>query len=381
MSVRKQVIQGWQQFDEDLKTFEYKAPAAVLVGSAPGHLPKLQIDVTGMVRSSNIDAFRTQALNVFNAVKVDLRTDQDFADAISVGKFCADVEQRIDAAKDMALSQTSSIEELFRTLDEIKETSRTTRLKLNKLVDSKKASIKIDLVNEFNGKFNAHMDSLNARLGDHDNYMPPTQVRFGDAIKGLKTIDSMRDKLTVALAEAKISANEIADRIDANLKYVMEFEHDHLVPDITAICMKPVADFNGLIALRLQRHKEQVKEKKDREDRLAEEQADRDDAKQAQEDHEAATIGVDPAEPGGDATVAAEVGGGRIITADGDDLLEIKPGPVVIKREGEEITDIIAIRKDDLEASIDSYLAASKAASRTKATIKKHLLKFISEYI
>jgi hypothetical protein len=73
---------------------------------------------------------------------------------------------------------------------------------------------------------------------------------FADAIKGLKSLDSMRDKVsTTALAHAKIEANAVADRIDANRKTVEDMS---LMPDFAAVCTKATDDFAALYAMRKQ---------------------------------------------------------------------------------------------------------------------------------
>jgi predicted phage-related endonuclease len=70
-------------------------------------------------------------------VNRDLSTDADFADAEKAVKWCSDVESRLAAAKEHALSQTASIEALFRTIDDISAEARTVRLELDKLVTAR----------------------------------------------------------------------------------------------------------------------------------------------------------------------------------------------------------------------------------------------------
>ncbi len=56
---------------------------------------------------------------MFSAINTDLQTDQHFADAEKTVKWCGEVEERLEAAKQHALSQTETIDALFRTIDEI----------------------------------------------------------------------------------------------------------------------------------------------------------------------------------------------------------------------------------------------------------------------
>lgn len=58
----------------------------------------------------------------------------------------------------------------------------------------------------------------------------------------------MRDKVSVALANAKIEANAIADRIDANRKMVEDMS---LFPDFASVCTKAPEDFSALLSMRI----------------------------------------------------------------------------------------------------------------------------------
>jgi putative phage-type endonuclease len=117
---RAQLIAGWKQFAEDLAAWvPPEAKPAPVVGKTPDNLPALLIQVTGAVTASNLPEYKAHALEVFRGINRTLATDQDFATAESTVKWCADVESRLAAAKEHALSQTATIDELFRTIDDI----------------------------------------------------------------------------------------------------------------------------------------------------------------------------------------------------------------------------------------------------------------------
>ena len=63
----------------------------------------------------------------------------------------------------------------------------------------------------------------------------------------------MRNKIGAALANAKIEASAMADRIEANRKSVEDMS---LFPDFAQVCIKPADDFSALMAMRLQQRKE-----------------------------------------------------------------------------------------------------------------------------
>ncbi len=247
-ALRERIVAGWQQFAEDVAAYVPEPETVKPAGVAPEALPALRIEVTGMVTASNLAAFREHALAVFGGIKTDLQTDADFADAERTVKWCKEVEDRLDAAKQHALSQTASIDELFRTIDAIKEEARQKRLTLDKLVKAEKENRKAEIVASARKAYGDHWSALCQRVGGQ--WIPAVGVsHFADVIKGLKSLDSMRDKVATALASAKIEANAVADRIDANRKMVEDMS---LMPDFAQVCTKAPDDFAALYAMRKQ---------------------------------------------------------------------------------------------------------------------------------
>lgn len=247
-ALRERIVAGWVQFAEDVAAYVPEPETVKPAGVAPEALPALRIEVTGMVTASNLAAFREHALAVFGGIKTDLQTDADFADAEKTVRWCKEVEDRLDAAKQHALSQTASIESLFRTIDAIKEEARQKRLTLDKLVKAEKENRKSEIVAQARKAYGDHWSALCRRVGGE--WIPAVGASyFADAIKGLKSLDSMRDKVSAALANAKIEANAIADRIDANRKTVEDMS---LMPDFAHVCTKAPDDFAALYAMRKQ---------------------------------------------------------------------------------------------------------------------------------
>ena len=255
-SWQDRIRKGWAQFEQDLA--EYKpAPAAepAPVGKAPETLPALRIEVAGHVTASNLPEFKAHALAVIGSINRELVTDQDFANAEKTVKWCGEVEERLAAAKQHALSQTASIDELFRTIDDISTEARRVRLELDKLVTARKQSIRTEIVNEAMGKFAAHLRALNDRLGRP--YMPHVETDFQGVIKGKKTIDSLRNAVDTELARAKIAANQVADLIDANLRWLRENAADYtaLFPDTATLVLKEPEALQAIAGQRIAEHK------------------------------------------------------------------------------------------------------------------------------
>lgn len=272
----EQLLAGWKQFEQDLAAFEVQATIEpVVVGREPDALPALRIEVTGMVTASNLREFRGQAMAVLGSISTDLQTDQDFANADKAVKWCKGVEERLEAAKNHALSQTASIDELFRTLDAIAEETRAKRLELDKLVKARKEAIRLEIKTKAEGELAAHVAELEKSLAPVR--MPRIAADIAGAMKGKKTVASLQDAASTALAKAKIEANAVAERIAANLRTIRETAPDHgfLFSDLQELTQKDPEAVAAIVAQRLAEHQqaEQRHQEAERERIRAEEQA------------------------------------------------------------------------------------------------------------
>lgn len=254
---RAALIAGWKQFAADLANYVPSvAVADKPTGKAPETLPALRIELAGTVTASNLAEFKETALGAIRSVNRVLTTDQDFADAAESVKWCEEVESRLDAAKQHALSQTASIDALFKTIDDIAAEARKVRLELNKLVETRKQEIRQEIVVQAQKKLAEHRTALITRLGGRIEV--PVSADFAAVIKGKRSVDSMQDAVNTELARAKIAANELADRMEANIKSLKGEAHDwgFLFPDLAAVAGKSAEDFSNLLAARIAAHKQ-----------------------------------------------------------------------------------------------------------------------------
>lgn len=255
--LRKTLLQGWTQFSIDLEAYVHTEQAVAPVAATIEALPALFVQVEGKVLATNLDAFKLAAQTFIDGIKTELVNDQDFADADKMVKFLKDGEDRLAQAKQHALAQTASIDELFRTVDAISEQMRSKRLALDKLVKAEKINRKAAIISDARQALDAHVAKLNERIGGR--WMPTfNDGGFAEAIAGLKSLDSMRDKVSTALANAKIEANEIADRIEFNAKQITVdgANYNYLVHDFGQVCTKAPEDFAAMMAVRIAAHKE-----------------------------------------------------------------------------------------------------------------------------
>jgi predicted phage-related endonuclease len=269
------LLSGWRQFRDDRANYQHVEVLPAPVANAIQSLPALSVALVGEVTASNLSVYRATALNFIENIKTDLKTDQDFADAESMVKFCDATEKELDTVKRLALGQTASIDELFRTIDSLQESMKSKRLMLDKLVKARKETIRVEILQEGVTAMAAHIATLNARLGKP--YMPAVPVDFASAIKGKRTVTSLHDAVDTTLAAGKIAASAIADRIQINLETLRELAigHAFLFADTPSIVLKANDDLRALVENRIAAHKaeEERKEEAQRERIRAEEVA------------------------------------------------------------------------------------------------------------
>lgn len=255
---------GWVQFDTDLAEYVPQAVEVTPTGRAPETLPALLVEISGQVKATNLPEFKAQALAVFQNINRDLQTDEDFADADKTAKWCQGVEDRLKAAKEHALSQTASIDELFRALDEIGAEARRTRLDLGKLVEARKQAMKDEIVAGGVAAFREHMAGLNKAIGK--DYMPVITTDFGGAIKGMRSLTSMRDAVATMLANSKIKADATFKTIMANMAWLREHAQDYvqLFTDTKTLVLKEHDDFVAVAQNRITAEKARVQAEHDR---------------------------------------------------------------------------------------------------------------------
>lgn len=258
-ALRQQIVDGWDQFARDLAAYTPPPAAAPApVGKAPESLPALRVEVTGAVTASNLAEFKETALAAIRSVNRELTTDQHFADAERAVKWCEDVESRLKAAKEHALSQTATIDALFRTMDDIAAEARRVRLDLDKLVTRRKAEVKEDAIAKARRALEAHIADLNGEIAPMR--LQPVPADFAGAIKGKRSIDSMQDAIDTTLAAAKIAADTAARAIRANVARFNEMAagFEFLFADLSQIVHKPADDFATLVRARIDTHEAAV---------------------------------------------------------------------------------------------------------------------------
>lgn len=244
-ALREKIKSGWAQFKVDLSNWTPEPEAAPApTGQSPELLPALRIKVSGDVIASNLEDFRSVALAAIRGVNRDLKTDKDFADADASIKWCADVESRLAYAKKAVLEDAADVQVIFETLDAISAESRAVRLELEKLTKSRKESIKAEIINECLVETVQHLKDLGISV-------PVERADFSFAVKGKRSIVTMRSAAQDELARWKAEATMMADLAKANQALIDQSSRPDLFADHMTLRNQPTDSVKAVIQSRI----------------------------------------------------------------------------------------------------------------------------------
>ena len=257
------IVAGWEQFDIDVANYTQVDHAVKPEAAPAAALPALIVQTEGKVVSSNLMVYQKAADKFLSTIKTDLQDDQDFADAEYNVKFCGEAEQKLELAKAAALAQTSTIDEVLRTVDHIKAQFRAKRLELEKLVKTRKEQIKETILNEGKRDYADHVAALEKEITPLRLALP--QPDFAGAMKSLRTLSSLHNAVNTTLANAKVAANQQATDYRAKQAWCKEHAagYGHLFMDMAQIIGKAMDDFQLVVTTRIDKHKAEENAKED----------------------------------------------------------------------------------------------------------------------
>lgn len=243
-----QLYAGWDQFEKDMATYVHEEVKPTLVAESAKDLPAVIVQVSGSV--SIVDNFSLFEIALRDFVENKLvrspQTDQDFVDLDQQIKSLKKAEDALDAAEEQMIAQVASVDSMKRTKNMLHKLARDNRLIAERLLKAEKESRKGEIVTKARHDLVEHVDTLHKRLGFA--CISIDSGIFAAAISGLKSLDSMRDKVSVVLANAKIEANAVSDRFWLNRITVEDMS---LFPDFNQVCTKLPEDFAALMAMRI----------------------------------------------------------------------------------------------------------------------------------
>lgn len=248
---------GWAQFDRDLANYELPEIKPAVVAEAVQDLPAVSVQVNGQIEvRENFKIFEV-ALRDFleNKLIREPQTDQDFADLDLQIKAMKKAEDTLNAAEAMMLAQIQSVDEAKRQKDMLANLVRDNRLMAEKLLASEKERRRAEKVVAARKAFADHVAELQREIsGVRLDIAVPD---FAGAIKGLKTMSSIQDKIDTALANGKIAADQQAADLRTKLTWIDANAADYLVllADLQQLAAKPFDDFKLAVTARIDAHK------------------------------------------------------------------------------------------------------------------------------
>lgn len=252
-ALRARIVAGWEQFEADVAAYVPTETALAPVAAAVTALPAVSVQVSGsIVVRDNFKAFEVAARDfIENKLIRKPESDQDFADLALQIKALEKAEEALGAAEAQMLAQVDAVDIAKRTKDMLLKLVRDNRLMAEKLLASRKEQIKVEQVQRGQAALTEYVAALNTRIGKP--YMPIITADFAGAIKGKRTVESLKGAVDDLLASKKIEASATADRIQINLRHLAEHaaEHAALFPDVAAIALKAADDFAAVVQFRV----------------------------------------------------------------------------------------------------------------------------------
>lgn len=271
---RAELIAGWEQFAIDLENHEPQAKTEKVIAEAPKDLPLISYKMDGLSLTSNLDAYKSAANDLVEKSNQVIETDQDFANAEARQKVFTKAEKDITALCDRVLSEVADIDAFTKNLKYIGAQIREARLAEGKQIKGRKEEIRSTIMTESKHAINSAVGDAEKRIKCR---LPALTCDVLQAMKGKKTVDSLKDAAESEVAKGKIEITNYLSTALSNMETIRELapEHKHLFNDWPSIAFKANDDFTALVKTRLFEDQERVNAERKRMEAEAKEKAER----------------------------------------------------------------------------------------------------------
>ena len=282
--MRGRILAGWEQFEADLANWQPPAPATTAQPAPVESLPAVTVSVSGsLVVTGNLAAFGEALREFVGRIPTQPATDNDFAACEAACKTLNKAEAALTAAEDNALAQMSDVEQMRRTVADLKNLARATRLATEKLVKAEKDARRAERVMKARAAWQACHDQLAQDLQGLRLDVPAPD--FGETIKGLSSLESIDNKLTATVLAGQADLNARAHHIRHSLQMLADVPEAcrMLLADRQELALKDHEALRLIIDERIRQHQqaEAARLEAERERIRAEEQAKAETAVQA----------------------------------------------------------------------------------------------------
>lgn len=313
---RLALIDGWNQFQIDLDEYEVEAIQEVVEPKETESFPVVIYGVKGTDISSNIvdclDTIRQRSQFEINRV---LETDQDFADKDQLNKDVKKARSDLKTVVANVKNNFATFSEFESVAIEIDSVLQKMQSHGEKQVKEAKEVKKRKIWTECDMQIVKHVREINDLISPVLlPHLLNCEPDFAAAMKNKRTIESLQNACDAVVADFKIEADQIANKVKENLLTLRELtsEHEFLFNDRNQLVTKDNEDLIAVIKTRISEHEaaEKTRLEKEREEmRLEEEKKAQDkvDAeKKAQEDKDRRIAEEEAEERGRIAKEAAE---------------------------------------------------------------------------
>lgn len=291
----KRIESAWAQFHIDLENYELvqivEPPKAEVIKD----LPAVTVHVVGELTTCNLSDVRPLFDRFLSEAITTMETDDDFAQADAEAKLGRETAKRCKLTAKAVVDQMLSISEVTRTLEEYADKFDALALKQEKAVKEQKEARKAAAKMARDMGYAEHIKKINAEIAPV--YLVLSQQDKPDfvaAMKNQRTLESLYNKLDTELARAKIAASSVAKEIRLKLDWFAQYEPQKMLfADLQTIIYKPADDFKLTVETRIDAHKkaesakleaererirleEEAKAKREIEQKMREEQAEKD---------------------------------------------------------------------------------------------------------
>lgn len=259
--MRQRIVAGWAQFKADLAAWQPTKAAAPVQAAPVESLPAVVVQVQGALTvDGNLPAFGNALRGFIERIPTRPATDQEFADCDAACKALKKAEDALEHAESSALAQISDVELMRRTVADLRNLARSTRLTTEKLVRAEKEARKTAKVAGARHAFETHVQRL--QLDVPGITLRVEVPEFAAAIKGLSSLASIDEKLTAALLEGKARADSVLLRVKDNIALIdANREMLHLFADRQELAHKDAEVVALTVQQRIETFKRQQEER------------------------------------------------------------------------------------------------------------------------
>jgi predicted phage-related endonuclease len=253
---------GWAQFEKDLEA--YKSNIIELVNEPPkaaaiADLPMVTVQVKGELTTCNLKSVKPYFDKFLDEAKIELVTDDDFAQAEAEAKLGRETAKRCKLTAKAVVDQMLSISEVTRELEAYAMKFDALALRQEKAVKEQKEQRKATARAQREQAYKAHMTALQNEI------WPVALVvcqkpDFVGAMKNQRMLESLYNKLDTELAHAKIQADAVAQKVRLNLALIKDYpDYNFLFNDIQTLAYKEFDELKILVESRIEAHQQAEK--------------------------------------------------------------------------------------------------------------------------